>query len=130
VRASSWITCPASVYIATSSIHGRGVFAARRFEPGAVIEECPVLAVTGEQAPLLDETDLSGFTFEWEDGVAVALGFGSLYNHAWTPNARYEHDYERDLVIYRAIAAIDPDAEITVNYSGEPEGQIDLWFDT
>jgi hypothetical protein len=118
------------VYAATSPIHGRGVFAARDFERGDVIEECPILAVPGEQASLLDETDLNGFTFEWDGGVAVALGFGSLYNHSWTPNARYDHDYERGLVVYSAVRAISAGKEITVNYSGEPDGRIELWFDT
>jgi hypothetical protein len=130
VHAPRWVTCPGSVFTATSGIHGRGVFAARRFEPGELIEECPVLPVPGDQAPLLDETDLYGFTFEWKDGVAVALGYGSLYNHSWNPNARYDQDYERGLVIYSALTIIRPGGEITVNYSGEPEGRIDLWFDS
>jgi uncharacterized protein len=130
VRAKTHITCPGSVYAARSNIHGRGVFAARRFQAGEVIEECPILAVTGEQAPLLDETDLYGFTFEWEDGVAVALGFGSLYNHSWTPNARYDHDYDRELVVYSAVTVIAQNEEITINYSGDPDGRIELWFDT
>ena len=95
MRATKKITCPGSVYTGRSRIHGRGVFAARRFEPGDVIEECPVLTVSGDQAALLDETDLYGFTFEWKKGAAVALGFGSLYNHSWAPNARYDHDYDR-----------------------------------
>ena len=129
VRSRRWITRPGSVYAATSPIHGRGVFAARDFKGGDVIEECPILPVPGEQASLLDETDLSGFTFEWDGGVAVALGFGSLYNHSWTPNARYDHDYERGLVVYSAVRAIDAGEEITVNYSGDPDGRIELWFD-
>jgi hypothetical protein len=105
------------------------VFAARRFEAGDVIEECPVLTVAEDQASLLDETDLHGFTFEWKDGVAVALGFGSLYNHSWTPNARYDHDYDRDLVVYSAVTAINAGEEIRVNYSGDPDGRAKLWFD-
>ena|SRR5215471_4384567 len=129
VHANNRITCPGSVYTARSDIHGRGVFAARRFQCGEVIEECPILVVTTDQAPLLDETDLYGFSFEWEDGVAIALGFGSLYNHSWTPNARYDHDYDRDLVVYSALTTIDTGEEITVNYSGDPDGQVELWFD-
>jgi SET domain-containing protein len=129
VHAKSRITCPGSVYTARSNIHGRGVFAARRFHAGEVIEECPILPVTGDQAPLLDETDLYGFTFEWGDGAAVALGFGSLYNHSWAPNARYDHDYDRDLVVYSAVTAIARDDEITINYSGDPDGRMELWFD-
>src|SRR5262245_25790783 len=123
------ITCPGSVYAARSRIHGRGAFAGRRFEAGDVIEECPVLTVTNGQALLLDETDLNGFTFEGDDAVALALGFRSLYNHSWTPNARYDHDYERDLVVYSALSAIARDEEITINYSGDPDGRIELWFD-
>ena len=129
MRPSSRITSPGSVYMARSNIHGRGVFAARRFLQGDVVEECPILAVTGDQAPLLDETDLYGFTFEWHEGVAVALGFGSLYNHSWTPNARYDHDYDRGLVVYSAVTTIARDDEITVNYSGDPDGRMELWFD-
>ena len=129
VHTSNWITCPGSVFTAASCIHGRGVFAARRFEPGDVIEECPVLTVPSDQAPVLDETDLYGFTFEWEDGVALALGFGSLYNHSWLPNARYDHDYERGLVVYTAVRTIIAGTEVTVNYSGEPDGRAELWFD-
>jgi SET domain-containing protein len=130
VRRRNTITCPGSVYAGPSGVHGRGVFAARQFHAGDVIEECPVLTVTEDQAPLLDETDLYGFTFEWEDGVALALGFGSLYNHSWQPNARYDHDYDRDLVVYSAVSSIAAGEEISVNYSGDPEGRIDLWFET
>jgi SET domain-containing protein len=129
MRATRWVTCPGSVYAAESPIHGRGVFAARQLGAGDTIEECLILKVPGDQASLLEETDLFGFTFEWEDGVAVALGFGSLYNHSWTPNARYDHDYDRDLVIYSAVRAIAAGEEITVNYSGDPDGHTDLWFD-
>jgi hypothetical protein len=130
VQAANAITGPGSVYTAPSRIHRRGVFAARQFNPGDVIEECPVLTVSEDQAPIIDETDLYGFTFEWKDGIAVALGYGSLYNHSWTPNARYDHDYDRDLVVYSAVTTIDRGTEITVNYSGDPDGRIELWFDT
>lgn len=118
-----------ALYVASSLVHGRGVFAAHPFAPGDVLEECPVLFVPGDQLDALDSTDLHGFSFEWEDGVALALGYGSLYNHSWTPNARYDHDYDREVVVYRAIAPVAPGDEITINYSGEPDGRMELWFD-
>jgi len=88
------VICPGAVYVSQSPVHGRGVFAGRRFRTGDVVEECPVLPILEEQIDALDSTDLYGYSFEWEDGVAMALGYGSLYNHSWTPNARYDHDYE------------------------------------
>src|SRR3954447_17299908 len=117
----------AGVFVDRSSVHGRGVFAARRFEPGDVIEDCPVLLVT---ADAIDALGLDGFCFEWtDDECAIALGYGSLYNHSWKPNARYDHDHDRDLVSYSALRRIQPGEEVTVNYSGDPEGRSGLWFD-
>jgi SET domain-containing protein len=121
--------CPGAVYVSGSHRHGRGVFAGRCFGAGDVIEECPVLPVFEDQVEALDSTELYGYSFEWQDGVAMALGYGSLYNHSWTPNARYDHDYERSLVVYTALRTIAPDEEITVNYAGDPDGRIELWFD-
>jgi len=117
------------IYAAPSRVHGRGVFATRRFAAGDVIERCPLLPVLEEQIDALDSTDLFGFSFEWEDGVALALGFGSLYNHSCQQNARYDHDYDNELIIYSAVRAIEAHDEITVNYSGDPDGRIELWFD-
>jgi len=116
------------VYVSASARHGRGVFAGRHIEPGDVIESCPVLVVGPEHVEAIESTGLQGFAFEWDDGLAFALGFGSLYNHSWTPNARYDHDYDRQLVVYHAIRPIEPGEEITINYTGEPDGRADLWF--
>ncbi len=120
---------PDGVYVAPSRVHGRGVFAIRGFDADEVIERCPLLPVLEEQIEALDSTDIFGFSFEWEDGVALALGFGSLYNHSWHPNARYDHDYDNELIVYSAVRTIEAHEEITVNYSGDPDGRIELWFD-
>ena len=117
----------AGVFVARSPVHGRGVFAARRFEAGDVVEDCPVLLVP---AGAIVALGLDGYCFEWTDEhCAVALGYGSLYNHSWDPNARYDHDHDRDLVSYTALRRIEPGEEVTINYSGDPEGRADLWFD-
>jgi len=119
-------TSRAGVIIAPSRVHGRGVFAARPFEPGEVIEDCPVLLVP---ASTIVDLGLDGYCFEWdEDRCAIALGYGSLYNHSWDPNARYDHDHEHDLVSYTAVRRIERGEEITINYTGDPEGRTDLWF--
>ena len=36
----------------------------------------------------------------------------------------------RGLVVYSALRTIESDEEITVNYAGDPDGRIELWFDT
>jgi hypothetical protein len=115
------------VSVGRSSVHGRGVFAARTFEPDDVIEECPVLLVP---ADTIGDLGLDGYCFEWtDDQCAIALGYGSLYNHSWRPNARYDHDHDAHVVSYSAVRRIEVGEEITINYSGDPEGHTELWFD-
>ena len=64
------------------------------------------------------------------DPFAIALGYGSLYNRSWDPNARYDHDHDADVVSYSAVRRIERGEEITINYTGDPTGRTALWFDT
>ena len=118
------------LFVAPSPIHGDGVFAARAFAPDELVECCPVVVCPPDQEALLEETELRGLYFTWKnDAIAVALGFGSLYNHSWEPNARYELDHRRKVVRFIAVRAIDEGEEVTINYTGDPDGRGDLWFD-
>ncbi len=106
------------------------MFAARALDDGDLVECCPVVVCPPHQEALLEETELRGLYFTWEDdAIAVALGFGSLYNHSWRPNARYELDHGLKVVRFFAVRAIDEGDEVTINYTGDPDGRGDLWFD-
>ena len=119
-----------ALLVAASTIHGLGVFAARDFEPEDVVEVCPVVVCPGPDETHLEQTSLRGLYFHWQDeSVAVALGFGSLYNHAWQPNARYEPDVEAEVIRFIAVRPFAAGDELTVNYTGDPEGVGNLWFD-
>ena len=116
--------------MAASPIHGDGVFAARAIGAGELVECCPTIVCPPHQEKLLEKTALRGLYFAWEgDAIAVALGFGSFYNHAWQPNARDELDYGPQVVRFFAVRPIAEGEEITINYTGEPDGRGDLWFD-
>ena len=117
------------LFVARSPIHGTGVFAARAFEPGDVVETVPVIVCAAGEEELLEQTNLRGLYFHWDDGVALALGFGSLYNHAWGSNARYEPDPEAELIRFICVRPIGRGDEVTINYTGDPDGVGDLWFD-
>ena len=108
-------------------MHGRGVFATRRFAAGEIVEECPVLVFAEEDWELLEQTSLRGYYFEWAGGgVGLALGLGSLYNHSSSPNARAELDHDGALVHYRSLRTIEPGEEITIDYTGGES--VELWF--
>jgi uncharacterized protein len=107
---------------------GLGVFARRRIRDGEVIETCPVLVLP---AAALGEGPggLWAYGFDWSRGtVALALGFGSLYNHSFEPNARYD-DMRLRAKRFTALRDIAEGEEITVNYNGEPSDRSKVWFD-
>lgn len=117
---------PGDLYVASSLLHGQGVFAARSFMLGVIIEICPVLIIPAAQRAALDATLLYDHYYEWKDAAGLALGFGSLYNHSYDPNAGYRQHLDRDLVIVTALRAIAKDEEITINYNGDPADKSQL----
>ncbi len=130
VPPDSAVTRTDRLYVAPSPIHGTGVFAARAIPVDGLVECCPVIVCPASQEALLDKTDLRGHYFSWDEGgLALALGFGSLYNHSWQPNAAYEHDYDLGVVRFYAVRRIARGDEITINYTGDPDGRDDIWFD-
>ena len=110
---------------------GRGVFARRPIRLGAVIERVPLLVLpVGDVMRGPDDwTALGSYVFECGEGsVALALGFGSLYNHSFRPNARYD-DEGRLAKVFTALRDISPGEEITVNYNGDPGDRSPVWFE-
>ena len=58
--------------------------------------------------------------------AAIALGYGSLYNHSPLPCARYLKIFGADTVEFAAVRDIDSGREITVDYTDN--GRNPLWF--
>lgn len=111
---------------------GRGVFAQRNFKKGEVIETCPVIVLPPQEVDNLELTELYNYYFAWEAdsrAAAIALGYGSLYNHSYEPNAKYQKDFNNKLLKYICIKDINKDEEITINYNCDPEDKTPVWFD-
>jgi uncharacterized protein len=122
----------AEIYFGPSELHGKGVFAARDMEAGEIIEICPVLVFPKSELPHIRQTMLDDYYFDWgDDGAfyAVCLGYGSLYNHAYEPNAEYGMDFAAETIDFYAVKAIKAGEEITVNYNGEPGNMEKVWFE-
>ena len=59
---------------------------------------------------------------------AIALGYGSLFNHSDTPNAEFNLDLDAENIHFLATEDIAAGIEITTNYrAGRPDQP--LWFD-
>ncbi len=119
--------------IGPSQRSGRGVFAERRYAPGELIEMAPVVVVPAGQQPLIAQTVLTNYYFHWGTGqpedIAIGLGFSSIYNHSFTPNAKYAKHFEAQILEYTALRTIEPGEEIVVNYNGDPRDRTPVWFE-
>ena len=99
---------------------GRGVYATRRFACHELVMACPV--IVAPMRALLGPV-LEFYVFEWGDPAtgALALGYGSLVNHAYRPNAVYRSRIRSRELHFFARHSILPGEEVTVNYNGDPE---------
>ena len=112
---------------------GLGVFAAETIAADEIIECSPtiILQQSGRQ-PLQSDGLIDCYAYRWgsnNEGLALALGYGSLYNHSYQPNAVYRCDLENNLIEFRARREIVLGEEITVNYNRDPQDLSPLWFE-
>ena len=119
------------LYISTTEKKGRAVFTSVDINAGDTIEICPVIVIPKAELPIIHRTILHDYYFLWGeemDDCAIALGFGSIYNHAVYPNANFILDIEALTIDIEAIMDIPAGTEITINYHGEPGDKGVLWF--
>lgn len=108
---------------------GRGVFASKDFKKGELIECSPMIIIPPDQVTKMRDTILSEYLFALAEGqCAMALGYGSLYNHSYHPNAVYSYLLEQISLEILALVDIQEGQEITVNYNGYPESKKPMWF--
>lgn len=126
-----------SLYVAdTGTAKGRGVFAAKGFKADEIVEVCPVVIIRCHTNVMPPE--LRTLVFDWAvlanipDSNALALGFGSLYNHSNPANMRYRAGPSGQSLLFIAARDIAVGEELTVNYDaigGGPEWHDNNWFE-
>jgi SET domain-containing protein len=121
-----------SLYIAQSHGKGKGIFTNEPITAGTLIEIAPVIVLPEKDSALIDQSFLYNYYFLWGDehkGYAICLGYGSLYNHSYSPNCIYETYYEDEAIHFITIKNIAAGEELTVNYNHDPDDQKRVWFD-
>jgi hypothetical protein len=114
---------------------GRGVIAIAPIRKGELIERSPVLLIPGKDRAQVDPTIVFTYVFMWEEGTveedlyqhqgraAIALGFSSLLNHSFRPNACFRRNIPELTLDVLALRDIEAGEEITIDY------QMTLWFE-
>ena len=118
----------------TGTIKGRGVFASRPYDRGELVESAPVIVFNACTLPRA----IAHVLYNWEQHTgekgarALALGYGSLYNHDNPSNLSYQIDAGNKVIRYTAARSIAADEELTINYNaanGQCEPSEDRWFE-
>lgn len=121
------------IYIEKSkNIEGYGVFARNNIKKNTLIESCPLILVPIKDFYHIKQTKLNFYYFEYNSKfIAMALGYGSLYNHSYRPNAKYVFNYKKKLIRIYSLRVIKADEEILINYNYDPEDKTSLkkWYD-
>jgi uncharacterized protein len=123
------------LYVSQSNIpnSGRGVFANINIRKGSLIEICPIIEVPEDDVANLNGSFLVTYFYYLgtnKKRLALALGYGSIYNHTYLPNARYVGKKQDRTIEFIALRSIKKGEEITVNYiQGNKKYHNPLWFE-
>ena len=127
------MTTPSVTVKESKAVNALGVFANTALKKGTLIETCPLILVPIKDLEHIRNTKLYYYYFEYTDKqLAIMLGYGSLYNHSYTPNAKYIYNYKKKFVKVIAIKPIGKGEEIFFNYNFDPSDKQPLgdWFKT
>ena len=118
-----------ALYIATTADKGRGVFTAEAIAKESIIEICPVIVFPAKDFERIDDSLLHDYYFIWKGAreTAIALGYGSLYNHSEDNNADYEMEFASEIINIRAQRDIEAGEEICIDYT-DGQDRSTLWF--
>jgi SET domain-containing protein len=118
------------LYIKDVPGKGKGVFSMDPLANGDLIECCPTIKLTPEESVPVEKTVLEKWLFVRKTGgLSVALGFGSLYNHSFKPNAQYIWNEDETIINIVAVKDIPPHTEIVFNYHWDPNDMTPIWFE-
>lgn len=113
-----------------SKLGGRGVFATKDIRKGEVIERAEIIRFKRGDNKHLEQTAILDYYFDdGKRGTYLALGNGSLYNHADDPNCFVLMNTDsKDRLVYMARKPIKKGEEITFHYYGLPGTKSEMWF--
>lgn len=116
---------------------GFGLFSAKGFSRGEMVEAAPVLVLSGKYKDF--PVEIKHRVFNWgrlsktkpDTSLALAQGYGSFYNHSDTPNLMYKADSTSMTIQFIARKDIGPNEQLTIHYNQNTDGSLPkktTWF--
>jgi hypothetical protein len=113
---------PKKIKIIDIKDKGRGVIATKNIKKNEIIEYCPVIFLSDKEAKFFkNKSTVLHYYYLWQYAIGkycLMMGYGSLYNHSFEPNADIEYDEKKikNYVVYKAIKDIKAGSEIVFDY--------------
>ncbi len=108
------------VRVGDAGVKGRGVFAREDLKGGEAVEAAPTLVIARCDVQMIRSTFLVDYSFGANDDLdLIGLGFVSLYNHSFEPNAFFV--LLRHVIFVRALRPIKAGEEVTFDYGWTDE---------
>lgn len=126
---------PPHIYIAPTENLGRGVFSKKSFAKSEIVEIAPVFQLEEGFSDLPKAFQHRIFNWSKMSGsgetYAIALGYGSMYNHSEHPNLVWQADSGIESINFIARRNIVPNEQLTIHYEQEIDGtytKSQRWF--
>ena len=105
-----------NIYITETGTNlGRGVFASEDIPSGQIVERTPVVLLDLNAQPFPPQ--IRRLVYNWsKTHVALALGFGSLYNHSDQPNLIFSRKINDLSITFKALRNIEAGEQLTISY--------------
>jgi len=94
---------------------GRGVYTSEDIPAGQIVEVVPVILLPLKSQPF--PAQIRRLVYNWsKTHIALALGYGSLYNHSDQPNLVFTRG-EKDLsILFKTLRDIEAGEQLTISY--------------
>ena len=99
---------------------GRGLFATESIPAKTVIEKSPLIVIPAIESVKFEDSTLGSYVYEFKDGLGIALGYGSLFNHNDNPNVAWKVLEKEKCILFWAIKDIPPDQQLFIDYGYDP----------
>lgn len=116
-----------NVVIKNTKKYGRGLYATRNFKKGEIIEVSPVVVIDKMDTRLISDTNMNMYVFEWsKDSSALALGYGSLFNHSKKYNVSYMNSFRSKEIVFMTTRKIRKGEQLFIHYGYDPKYGIQI----
>lgn len=110
-----------SIMIKNTRKMGRGIYTDCLIKKGELVQEVPLITLTNtKEVSMIMKTQLRYYVYSYKQGLAIAGGYGSFFNHSKNYNIEATLYIKKKVIKYFATKDILPGRQLFLNYGYHP----------